>query len=301
MGTSAKEGYTGKERDAETGLDYFGARYYMPEIGRWMSVDPLADKYPAWSPYNYVLNNPLVLIDPTGMEPCCEELKQLAKDGYSWYKGYLGGLGGTAVSTVRGTYRAITRPRETARAVVNAVSNPGQTANAIADAGKLWATEMFSGDPERAGRATGTAVALSTAVVAGPKVGRGGAASEGVVSNAIPTRLSRVVDADFVDAPTLGPPGAADVFVTATDDIAGIGTSSGIQQRLTLLDNTGNARSGPFGVISFDVPPSGLASPVFRNNPGFVQGGTTAGGGREFILPNLQVNTLQNVTKEVVK
>ena len=68
-----KEGFTSKERDAESGLDYFGARYYMPALGRWSSVDPLADKYAAWSAYSYALNNPLALIDSDGRqagEPC---------------------------------------------------------------------------------------------------------------------------------------------------------------------------------------------------------------------------------------
>ncbi|PID57947.1 MAG: hypothetical protein CR986_08505 [Ignavibacteriae bacterium] len=61
--------FTEKERDIETGLDYFGARYYDSKIGRWLSVDPLADKYPGWSPYNYTACNPLNNYDPNGMEP----------------------------------------------------------------------------------------------------------------------------------------------------------------------------------------------------------------------------------------
>lgn len=58
--------FTGKERDVETGYDYFGARQYDTDIERWLQVDPMADKYSGWIPYNYCLNNPVNVIDPNG-------------------------------------------------------------------------------------------------------------------------------------------------------------------------------------------------------------------------------------------
>jgi len=61
--------FNAKEFDAETGNYYYGARYYNPKWSVWLSVDPLAEKFPDWSPYNYTLNNPLRYIDPDGKEP----------------------------------------------------------------------------------------------------------------------------------------------------------------------------------------------------------------------------------------
>ena len=60
--------FTEKERDVETNYDYFGARYYNNKLGVWLSVDPLVEKYPGWSPYNYVKNNTLIFYDPDGKE-----------------------------------------------------------------------------------------------------------------------------------------------------------------------------------------------------------------------------------------
>lgn len=66
QGTDYK--FTGKELDEEIGVNlyYFGARYYDARIGRWVSVDPQAQRYPEWSPYVYALDNPLKFNDPDG-------------------------------------------------------------------------------------------------------------------------------------------------------------------------------------------------------------------------------------------
>ncbi len=58
--------FNGKELDKETGLYYYGARYYDPRISLWYGVDPMAEKYPALSPFAYTANNPLRFVDPDG-------------------------------------------------------------------------------------------------------------------------------------------------------------------------------------------------------------------------------------------
>ena len=69
IGTFLRFAFSGKEKDLETGLSYFGARYYDADLTTgWLSVDPMSDKYPSMSPYNYCTGNPVKLVDPEGRD-----------------------------------------------------------------------------------------------------------------------------------------------------------------------------------------------------------------------------------------
>lgn len=75
--TKSKFAYTGQERDNETGLDYYNARYYSPDIHRFTQPDPvIADVYnpQMLNRYSYVLNNPLRYTDPTGNQSLLSSL-----------------------------------------------------------------------------------------------------------------------------------------------------------------------------------------------------------------------------------
>jgi hypothetical protein len=107
-------------------------------------------------------------------------------------------------------------------------------------------------------------------------VGFGG--PEQSVSNSVPKVLARVIRGKGTYR-ALGPPGRSDVFVTAAEDIAHLSPSE-------LAKRLGIAPSDTFTIIRFEVPETGLASPILRSDPLFIGGGRTVGGAREFVIPN---------------
>jgi RHS repeat-associated protein len=119
--TDPRQKFTGKERDAETGLDYFGARYMSAAQGRFTSPDaPFADQFPenpqSWNLYSYTRNNPLRYVDDDGRG---------VKEGVA---NWVDRTGFAFVSLVLEPDKTIPRA---ASAVWNAVSNPGDTLRGI--------------------------------------------------------------------------------------------------------------------------------------------------------------------------
>jgi len=99
--------FTGKERDAETGYYYHGARFNCSDIG-WLSVDPMSDKYPSLSPYAYCAWNPIKLVDLNGED----WYKYENEDGKSviWQEGNAESIeyNGNKYENIGKTYEGIT-------------------------------------------------------------------------------------------------------------------------------------------------------------------------------------------------
>ena len=141
--------FNGKEKDPETGYNYYGARYLNTDLSIWLSVDPMSDKYPHLTSYNYCANNPVMLIDPDGEAPRI----YIEKNGvghafitagtgkntvvYS-YGRYLGGNKGKSSSNStdpsgRGVLIKLTG-KEAQRYINNQLKNKGANAYEITDA-----------------------------------------------------------------------------------------------------------------------------------------------------------------------
>ena len=80
-----------KELDEETGLYYYGARYYDPRLSMWFGTDPMQGKYPGVSTYAYCMGNPVMFIDPYGEEPTSKEAAYIADHVYGKTDELIGG------------------------------------------------------------------------------------------------------------------------------------------------------------------------------------------------------------------
>jgi RHS repeat-associated protein len=185
--------YTGKERDTESGLDYFGARYYSSNMGRWMSPDWAASVSPVpWANladpqtlnlYEYVRNNPLSLVDD---------------DGHNWFTQFAQGL---ADSTYRPLVQIAEHPIATAQGIGTAIEHPIVTGKAIGSAVAGTVEAAAHGDGRAIGQIVGT---VGTAIAGGAALRGVGVAGEvgaeagsfvGESTSVTTTELYRAVDA----------------------------------------------------------------------------------------------------------
>jgi RHS repeat-associated protein len=235
---------TSKERDSETGLDYFGARYFSSAQGRFTSPDwsPMPQPVPYASLrdpqtlnlYAYVRNNPLSTRD---------------FDGHGWWKDLWNGL---ADSTYRPLATLVQHPIVTARNLGSAVTHPIATANAIKNGVVTTTISAFHGNGTAIGTALGT---VGMAFI--PGAGEAGEGAEAAASVSRAAELGEtVVNSSKALASDLQ---VQEVMSGAGTPLAGAGTGTVLRDAPRLAATYGGAESDWVKVGSSHVTPAGGA------------------------------------------
>jgi RHS repeat-associated protein len=291
--------FTGQRAERGFGLMDYQARYYGPRLGRFISPDsivPNPGDPQDLNRYSYVRGNPIRFNDPSG---------------HCWNP-----LTGSADQCIAAWQRTIDAYQTGERRLgVLALHSSGITDRLVKTSEKIDqlnadADVVFSNAPleERllpSVRLGVWATTIAAAIVGAGQLTKAAGAATTELANPVPNRMARVVSLrggrELSDISMLGLPEEQNVFVTAADDIAGVTTSRGLAERLTLVDRSGTLIEGPYAVFEFDTPASGVASPAFRGSPGFKPGGLTAGGAREFTIPNSLLSDLQNLVVRILE
>jgi RHS repeat-associated protein len=126
----ARYKFTSKERDTETGLDYFGKRYYDARIGRWLAVDPEMENDLSLSPFNYAFNNPILHVDPDGGWPWNVVARGYATFTQHLVDGIVNSVKGIP-DAVRSLDAALSDPHKANDLVNNIANSIGNTADAL--------------------------------------------------------------------------------------------------------------------------------------------------------------------------
>lgn len=273
--------YNGKELHPEHGLEWYdyGARFYDPQVGRFVGVDPIAENFPFLSVYNYASNNPVAMIDLWGLQgEWFFECGPILQDYSLKYTG-------KRIPTMQDAVQYSDLPEK--RAQLDAYAAAGMMGLTTIGTELILETKVVKEFISQANKI------IKNIVSSGDEITK--------INNPVPTRGARVRHVAYQDIETLGRGNSDEVFITAADDIKDITSSKELANRLTLIDENGKLLEGPFEVIEFDIPYEGIASPIDRTNPGFVGKGRTAGGAREFTIPNKKINELKNVLKRIIE